>query len=124
MLTKMMTQRGRRALVKQNFHDRLLSSFEAALGVFENVDDLRARDAWKPLEKFLDSSTALEVFEERLDRHAGALEKPGTADFPGDPLYGGTLRPVDHDTYDGALRDGMQEGAGARHGRCVRRFGR
>jgi hypothetical protein len=43
--------------------------------MFEDRFDLFARDAFKPLEEFVDRRSVAEILEERSDRHA----------FPGTP---------------------------------------
>lgn len=85
-----------RALIEQDLHARRLRGFKAAPRVLDYGVNLLARDAWKPLDKFLDGSAALDVLEKRLDRHTGVPEKPGAADFPGDAFNRWALAPIEH----------------------------
>jgi hypothetical protein len=97
VITERMTQGGGCALVKQNLHVTLLGSFEAALCVLENCIGLGALNSREPFQKLLDCSATFDVFEERFHRDASVLEKPSAADFSGNPLYSGTLCPIDHE---------------------------
>ena len=86
-----MAQRGGRALIEQNFHVALLCGFEAALSALQHGVDLGPRDARKPFQELLHGGASFNVLKERFHRDTRILEKPGAADFSGNPLYGGAL---------------------------------
>ena len=64
--------------------------------MFEHGFRLLTLHAGKPLDKVVEASTALEVFEERAHRNAGAPEDPHAPDLSRDTFHGGTLGPVKH----------------------------
>ena len=57
------------------------SCFETTLRVLEHRFHLREFDARKPLQELLDSGADFNIFEQRLYRYAGTLEKPGATDL-------------------------------------------
>src|SRR5262249_5883787 len=50
----------------------------------------------KPFEKIVNGGAALEIFEQRSNRHAGALEQPRPADLFGRALQRRALAPIKH----------------------------
>ncbi|HEY2019412.1 MAG TPA: hypothetical protein VGH38_38150, partial [Bryobacteraceae bacterium] len=71
--------------------DGPLCGFEAALTALQHGIDLRPRDARKPFQELLHGGASFNVLEERFHRDTRTFEKPGAADFFGNPLHGGTL---------------------------------
>lgn len=101
VVTKEFTQRRRHAVVEEDPHAAgsrsQRSGFgEAELGVLEHRLDLLASDAGEPVEEVIHPRSILEVLEERLHRHARALEQPRAADPSRDALNGRALRPIQH----------------------------
>ena len=78
-------------MIEQDFHTRALSRFETALRVLQHRVDLGVFDTWKLHQKFLHGRAAFEIFNQRLDRHARAIEEPGAADFSRNLLHCRTL---------------------------------
>ena len=66
------------------------------MGVVQHRFHLLATDAGKPLEEFLNGGAAFQILEQRLYGNARVFEQPDTADFPGNPLHGRALGPVEH----------------------------
>jgi hypothetical protein len=69
---------------------------QAARSVFEYSVDLFARDAWEPLQKFLDRSPALEIREQRGYRHTGPAKHPSAAHPPGVSFHDCASGPIEH----------------------------
>jgi hypothetical protein len=61
---ELMSQRRRRALIKQNLHAIQFLSFNEALArMRQNSLDLIAGDAWKPVEKIVNSRAILQILK-------------------------------------------------------------
>ena len=76
--------------------DTHLCCGKTRLGVIEHGFDLMSFHSFKPFEEFLDRRAALQILEQRRDRHSRTLEKPGTADFSGNTLNLFACTPIDH----------------------------
>jgi len=73
---------------------------QAPSGVLEHRFDLRTGHPGKPFHELVDRRPALEVLEQRMDRHARASEYPGAADDVRISLDGFAGAPIQH---EGAL---------------------
>ena len=80
---------------------------QTTLGVFEHGLDLLASHAGKPREKINHASPIFDVCEQGFHGYARALEHPGAADFPGQPLNTRTLTPIKHEP---SIRPGTPDG--------------
>jgi len=69
---------------------------EALFGVLENGFDLLAGHPREPSQEVIYARPAFEVLEEGLDRHARALEEPGSADLCRIPFDRRTVTPIEH----------------------------
>ena len=71
---------------------------QTALGALEHCVDLFPGYPGKPFQKIIHGRAIFEVFEERFYRHARALERPCTADFPRLSFDGRAIYPIKHTT--------------------------
>jgi hypothetical protein len=69
---------------------------ETAFGVGEYAADLFSGDAREPLEEFVDTSSILEVLEQRSDGDPSLFEEPHPANLAGDTLNGRATAPIKH----------------------------
>jgi len=94
------TQRFGRSLVKENFHIRAatirLDRQQTPLRMSQHKLNLLACHAGKPFQKIVYARAVFEIFKERPDRYARALEEPLTTDFPRHALDRRTLGPIKH----------------------------
>ena len=74
---------------------------EAFARVGEDGFDLLFRHGGKSFEKLADSRAVLQVFAERLHRHARVAKQPRAADLAGHTFHRRTLTPIKH---GGSLR--------------------
>src|ERR1035437_9470307 len=75
---------------------RSLGRGQAAGSVFEYAVHLFARDAWEPLQKFLNGSPALDIREQRGYRHTGRAKHPRAAHPPGVSFHYAASGPIEH----------------------------
>ena len=76
---------------------------QAVGSVFEYAVHLFARDAWEPLQKFLDGSPALEIREQRGYRHTGPAKHPSAAHSAGVPFHYSASCPIQHALLPGLI---------------------
>jgi hypothetical protein len=94
---KVVSQRNRRALIKQDAHAAAGSGgLNAAGSVLEDCLGLRAGYARKPGQELVERCTAFDVLEKRANRHARTAEHPRAADFLGVAFHSLTSRPIEH----------------------------
>ena len=74
--------------------------------VSEHGDDLRALDAWKPLQEIVRARALFENLEAGAHRNPGAREHAGSSDAAGNAFNGGASRPVHR--FDSTLFRGLR----------------
>ena len=106
MLWKLLPQRGRGALVKEDSHLRRCKGAKG--GVLKDGSRLSQCHAGKPFDELANENAVFKVLEQSCDRHAGSTKYPGSAHAFRDALYCFAGGPIDHDGHGstGAASDG------------------